>query len=123
MGFNGCALLRVYTYSGSSSPKVAAAKSDLATISSALQNFRLDCDRYPTQKERLKALTQMPVTLESKWKGPYISRLPPTDPWARSYLYQTLKRGKSQTYRLTSFGEDGIPGGIDEAADIVEEGP
>src|ERR1022692_293326 len=45
-------------------------KSDLSSIKSALDSFRIDCDRYPTEDEGLAALVTAPSGLENKWKEP-----------------------------------------------------
>ena len=66
--------------------KIAAAKSDLSSIKSALQSFRIDCDRYPTEDEGLAALVTAPSGLENKWKAPYLSAVP-VDPWQIPYVY------------------------------------
>src|ERR1022692_2763714 len=61
-------------------------KSDLSSIKSALQSFRIDCDRYPTEDEGLAALVTAPSGLENKWKAPYLSAVP-VDPWQIPYVY------------------------------------
>jgi general secretion pathway protein G len=40
--------------------KIAAAKSDIATLSSSLDQYRLDNDKYPTTEEGLNALVTQP---------------------------------------------------------------
>ena len=72
--------------------KEAAAKSDESSIKSALNSFRIDCDRYPTDDEGLQALVTAPSGLESKWKSPYLSAVPP-DPWGNSYIYHANTNG------------------------------
>jgi general secretion pathway protein G len=61
-------------------------KSDLSSIKSALDSFRIDCDRYPTEDEGLAALVTAPSGLENKWKAPYLSAVP-VDPWQIPYVY------------------------------------
>ena len=65
---------------------IAPVKSDLSVIKSALESFRIDCDRYPTNEEGLAALVTAPLGLESKWKAPYLSAVP-LDPWGNPYVY------------------------------------
>ena len=68
--------------------KVAACKADLSSIKSALDNFHIDCDRYPSSDEGLQALVSPPSGTESKWKGPYLPKGEvPADPWGGSYVY------------------------------------
>src|SRR5579862_2583230 len=69
-----------------SDAKNAAAKSDIAALSSALDNFRLDNDRYPTTEEGLQALEVRPSNCPN-WKGPYLSKPVMNDPWGNPYSY------------------------------------
>jgi len=115
----GCGVTR-FTFGGSSSAKIAAAKADLATMSSAMQAFRLDCDRYPTNGERFDALLRGPKGLKD-WKGPYMAKPVPLDPWGHPYVYRVPGPGGSD-FCITSYGSDGDPGGSGDAADIAEVG-
>ena len=103
----------------SSDARVAAAKSDIATLESALKLFRLDCGRYPTAKEGLKALTMDQPGLEKAWKGPYVSGKVPNDPWGHSYVYKAPRKTDLDRYIIESYGSDGKPGGTGDAADII----
>jgi general secretion pathway protein G len=100
--------------------KVAAAKSDLATVSSALQNFRLDNDRYPTSEEGLQALSTQPASGATNWKGPYLTKPVGNDPWGNPYVYQFPGPNGNDSYMLESYGSDGAPGGEGDAQDIIE---
>jgi general secretion pathway protein G len=82
--------------------KIATAKSDIATLSTQINAFRLDCDRYPTSDEGLTALTTQPNDVPG-WKGPYIERLP-QDPWRHDYVYQYPGPGGEGSFLLQSGG-------------------
>jgi general secretion pathway protein G len=102
------------------SAQIARAKADLATLKDVLMQFRLDCDRYPTTKEGLKALLMCQPGLEAKWRGPYLARSVPRDPWKHSYAYKTtVTKGKSG-FMVMSYGADGKPGGAGDNADIID---
>ena len=101
--------------------KVAAAKADLSTLSNLLQNFRLDCDRYPTTAEGLQAL-RVPPSDATGWKGPYITKDIPLDPWKNEYHYEFPGPQGGDSYLLESYGSDGAPGGDGEATDLIEGG-
>src|SRR5688572_29533444 len=60
--------------------KEAAAKTDIAQMETALDAFEIDAGRYPAQDEGLGALTLQPPSV-TKWKGPYLKRDVPRDPW------------------------------------------
>lgn len=99
---------------GKSNVKVARAQ--LEALGQALDQFRLDVGRYPTTEQGLVALRTAPAGL-GQWKGPYLKRDVPMDPWGQPYQY--LAPGKHGEYDLWSHGSDGQPGGDGEAADVT----
>ena len=48
-------------------------KAQIEMLATALDNFRLDNGRYPTQEEGLQVLIEQPETLAS-WSGPYLKK-------------------------------------------------
>ncbi|MHB8637283.1 MAG: type II secretion system major pseudopilin GspG [Fimbriimonadaceae bacterium] len=100
--------------------KVATATSNIASLKSALETFRLNCDRYPTTEEGLAALVTAPSGLETKWHGPYLDTVP-QDPWQHDYVYQSPgPSGNADSFTITSYGADGVEGGSGENADITD---
>jgi general secretion pathway protein G len=99
---------------GKSETKTARAQID--SLEKALDQYRLDLGRYPTNEQGLAALTERPAG-ETKWAGPYLKKQVPPDPWARPYVYKFP--GEHGEYDLFSYGKDGQPGGSGEAEDIV----
>lgn len=89
--------------------KKAKAESDLAALRSGLSNFRLDCDRYPASEEGLDALRREPADIRG-WRGPYLERAIPTDPWGTPYVYEDLGDDR---FSLISLGPDTQPGNDD----------
>ena len=104
--------------------KVASAKSQIDMLSMALNAYRLDNDAYPTTDQGLAALQTMPVTgeLPKNWRGPYLTRVLPVDPWGRPYLYRSPGVENPKGFDLYSLGKDGTPGGTNEDADITSWG-
>lgn len=100
-----------------SDAKIAKAKTDLARLASVLSTFRLDCDRYPTTEEGLNALNVQPNDTPG-WKGPYLEKGIPADPWGNEYQFE-VPGPNGQDYLLASYGQDGAVGGEGDAADIV----
>jgi len=101
--------------------KVTAAKLQIKTFKSALQLYRMEQNRYPTQEQGLKALCVKPAIAPLPEKYPLEGYLQstklPQDPWNHDYIY--LSPGRSQEpYEIISYGGDGEPGGKEEAADI-----
>ncbi len=102
---------------------VTKAKTDIATLESALEQYRLDNLAYPATTDGLNALVTAPPALaqpERYRRGGYIKKLP-SDPWGRPYNYQAPgQNGKA--FDVWSLGADGAPGGTDDNADIHGEG-
>jgi len=92
----------------------SAAKTQIALIEDALDQFRLDTGRYPTTAEGLKALVENPGI--EGWDGPYLKKVP-LDPWNRPYHYQSP--GSHGEYDLWTYGRDNAPGGDGEDMDIT----
>ena len=93
--------------------KVTAAATDVANIEVALDAFEVDCGRYPTTAEGIGALVQQPTDAEG-WKGPYIKRGVPSDPWNNAYVYRQPGQHNTNGYDLHSFGPDGESGSGDD---------
>ena len=101
---------------------VGKAQSDIATLSQAMEMYRLDNLSYPTSSEGLQALVSAPPTLaqpERYRRGGYIKKLP-DDPWGRPYQYASP--GQNGAFDIYSLGADGAPGGDDDNADIRNDG-
>jgi len=96
--------------------KRAKAASDIATLSSLLQQYRIDTDKYPTTEEGLNALRVQPSSAPN-WRGPYATKDIPTDPWGNEYTYESPGEG-GEDFTIISYGSDGAPGGEGDAADI-----
>jgi general secretion pathway protein G len=104
--------------------RTQAAKSQLELFGLALEQYRLDNHVYPATEQGLAALRTMPVTgdLPRNWRGPYLRRVVPDDPWGRPYTYVAPGRENPETYDLYSLGRDSRPGGEGEDADITSWG-
>jgi len=100
-----------------SDAKVTAAKNDIATMKTALTDFRVDCDHYPSSEQGLEALRTQPDDAKG-WRGPYIEGQVPLDPWGNPYAYEQPGQNGDDSYNLYSFGADGAEGGDGENADI-----
>ena len=98
----------------------STARSQIEMLGAALDAYRLDNGRYPTSEQGLASLWTQPSAgpRPQHWRGPYLRKQPPLDPWSRPYLYQSPGIQSRTGYDLSSLGEDGQPGGDGEAADI-----
>ena len=104
--------------------KVSAAMTDISRMQLAIGMFEIDCDRYPTTTEGLKALLEEPTDLdEGDWKGPYLERErgTPVDPWKNPYAYERPGRNNPRGYDLYSYGPDKKQGGGDDIGNWNKE--
>jgi len=100
--------------------RTATAKTQIESLGTALDAYRLDNGSYPSTTQGLSALWQRPaIDPPPDWKQPYLRKAVPRDPWGREYLYVSPGRVNPQSYDLQSLGADGKPGGEGDNADIV----
>jgi len=86
------------------------AKVQIKEIEGALQLYSFDMGHYPTSSEGLEALIRNPGS--EAWKGPYLTKDLPKDPWGRPYIFRSP--GTHGDFDLYSFGADGVDGGEDD---------
>jgi general secretion pathway protein G len=103
-----------------------AARRELNLLADALNRFKADVERYPTNEEGLTCLTRKPAAFfveggsSSVWYGPYIENLPEVDPWGNDYVYRTEDGGR--TFELFSSGPGG-EAGSDSRFRVVSQQP
>ena len=104
--------------------KADAAKSQLEIFGLALDAYRIDNDAYPTTAQGLEALWTKPdlANAPRNWRGPYLRKDVPLDPWGRPYVYVAPGLENPTGYDLYTLGRDGKAGGSDEDADITSWG-
>ena len=94
--------------------KQKTAKTQIEMLMAGLDAYRLDVGRYPSSQEGLEALVTN--TGSDKWKGRYLSKALPKDPWDNPYVY--MNPGEHGEVDISSYGADGQAGGEGEDADI-----
>lgn len=105
---------RVVRYLSSSKSGTAYLQS--RNLSSALDLYRLDAGRYPSQDQGLQALIRKPEAAD-QWFGPYLTdESGIIDPWGRKFVYRMP--GKHGEFDILSYGADGQEGGEGENADV-----
>ena len=107
-----------------SDAKTQAAATQIDMLGLALDSYRLDNGRYPSTEQGLAALRTMPVAgeLPANWRGPYLRRMVPTDPWGRPYGYVSPGQRNPGGFDLFTLGRDGKTGGEGEDTDITSWG-
>jgi general secretion pathway protein G len=101
--------------------KEATARAQIEMLGAALDAYRLDTGRYPTTEQGLASLWQQPVAQPRpvNWRGPYLRKAVPNDPWGAPYAYRAPGTVSGTGYDLLSMGADGKLGGAGDDADIV----
>ena len=96
--------------------EITTARAQVDALTKAVDQFRLDNGRYPSNDEGLAALFTKPANVPA-WNGPYLKKAVPLDPWGEPYLYRNPGTHNND-YDLYSYGPDKAPGGTDQNADI-----
>lgn len=96
--------------------KQSIARAQIENFGTALDSFFIDLGRHPTTQEGLNVLRARPES-EDKWKGPYLKKDLPNDPWGNPYIY--VSPGRNGGYEIVSYGADGREGGEHDNADIT----
>ncbi len=94
--------------------RLTRAEGDVNNISIALRLYEVDNGRYPPT---LDGLLQAPADA-TNWRGPYLEKGVPKDPWSRDYRYQYPGTRNPHAFDLWSLGPDGV-----ESADDIGNWP
>lgn len=101
--------------------KVQTTKITIANLETALQDYYLDNNTYPTTDQGLEALISKPTSgpeASNYSPGGYLSKKEmPKDGWGRPFFYES----NGYRYSILSFGKDGKEGGADFNEDIAVE--
>ena len=95
--------------------EIKAARMQMDALEKAVEQYRLDIGKFPSNEQGLDALFVRPAT-EPRWQGPYLKKQVPADPWGHPYVYRIP--GTNREFDIVSLGKDGAPGGEGDAADI-----
>jgi general secretion pathway protein G len=93
--------------------KETAAKSQISSIEMALDAFEVDTGFYPAGTGGLDSLVNAPGNAQS-WKGPYLKKGVPLDPWGNPYVYNYPGKNNPSGYDLMSGGANGRAGDEDD---------
>lgn len=86
--------------------KVAVAETQIEHFVRMLSLYRSDTGAYPTTEEGLIYLREKPNNINN-WRGPYINKIIPLDPWHKPYIYISPAKYGTKEYDLYSFGKNG----------------
>jgi general secretion pathway protein G len=71
-------------FSGS---QVKAARTQIELLDTAIEVYKQDVGTYPNSLDALLA-DQGQAQGQNKWRGPYLKKQVPLDPWSKPYQYQ-----------------------------------
>lgn len=101
--------------------KVDGTKIQMRNLGSVLDQFKIDCGRYPTGDEGLEALVEKPAGLSCRNYDPagYLKKGKiPRDGFNNEFIYESEN---GQKYTLISWGQDNQEGGSGYAQDISSD--
>jgi general secretion pathway protein G len=107
---------KYFTQIGKSQVQVARAQ--IEGFDKALDQYRIDIGHYPTSEQGLAALSAAPAN-EPRWRGPYLKKNVPVDPWGTAYVYKIPSSEPNRDFDLVSYGKDTKSGGTGDDADIT----
>jgi len=90
-------------------------KANLKALAAAVNQFRMDTARFPTEDEGLLALIEQPPDVEGTWEpGGYLETTEiPTDGWGNDFIYE-LYPESGKPFAIRSMGPDGEEGTEDD---------
>ena len=91
--------------------RLQAARLQVENLAMAIDAFKFDCARFPTTQEGFTVLRENPG--EPGWKGPYMKRAVPLDPWHNVYVYG-FPGTRGTDYDVFSPGPDHQAGNEDD---------
>jgi general secretion pathway protein G len=99
--------------------RVITTKTNLKLLHSAVNEFKMDTGRFPTEDEGLKALVERPTDVQNWPPGGYIETTDiPTDGWGREFIYR-LAPENDKPFVVISLGADGQEGGEGYDSDLL----
>ena len=100
--------------------KITAAEAQINGFETALDAFEIDNGYYPEGNDGLRELVERPNNADD-WRGPYLKKSIPLDPWGNPYLYEYPSKHNESGYDLSSWGPDGRAGGDDDITNWTRE--
>ncbi len=101
-----------------SDAQAMTARGDIEFFSAALDDFKKDCEAYPSTEQGLQALIVKPPSY-TNWKGPYLKEAKiKNDPWGSKYIYKCPGVKTASSFDLCSPGPDKIEGNNDDICNM-----
>ena len=98
--------------------KITTTKANLKMLSAAVNSFRMDTGRLPTEDEGLFVLIEEPQDVTGYPQGGYLETTEiPLDGWKHEFYFE-LSPESGKAFVIISFGADGEEGGEDNDQDL-----
>ncbi len=98
--------------------RVTTTKANLKSLHSAVNQFKMDTGRFPSEDEGLMELVEQPSDVISWEPGGYLETTEiPKDGWGNEFIYERFPES-GKAFVIKSFGSDGEEGGEDYDADL-----
>lgn len=99
--------------------KQTTTKASLKQLASAVNQFYMDTNRYPTEDEGLTVLIIAPSDVPNWQPGGYLDTDEvPLDGWGHEFIYE-LYPESGKPFVIKSLGADGLDGGEGYNADLL----
>jgi general secretion pathway protein G len=103
--------------------RVTTTKTSLRFLHTAVNQFKMDTGRFPTEDEGLYALLEQPTDVQNWPPGGYLETTDiPKDGWGNDFIYQ-LYPESGKPFVVKSLGADGQEGGEGYDADLLSTDP
>ncbi|MHC4132894.1 MAG: type II secretion system major pseudopilin GspG [Planctomycetota bacterium] len=98
--------------------KVTSTKANLKILHSAVNQFKMDTGRFPTEELGLIELVEQPTDVANWDPGGYLQTTEiPKDAWGNEFYYQRYTE-TGKPFVIISWGADGEEGGEDYDTDL-----
>jgi general secretion pathway protein G len=99
--------------------RVTTTIANLKTLHAAVNQFKMDTSRFPTEEEGLNALLEQPSDVKNWEPGGYLETTQiPKDGWGNDFIYE-LYPESGKPFVIKSLGSDGEEGGEDNNTDLL----
>ncbi len=99
--------------------RVTTTIANLKTLHAAVNQFKMDTSRFPTEEEGLMALIEQPSDVKNWEPGGYLETTQiPKDGWGNDFIYE-LYPESGKPFVIKSLGADGEEGGEGNNADLL----
>jgi len=99
--------------------RVITTRASLKSLHSAVNQFKMDTGRFPSDDEGLMALLEQPTDVTSWPAGGYLETTNvPQDAWGHDFIYE-LNPANGKPFLIKSLGADGEEDGEDYNADLL----